>query len=361
MISLLVTCGKKTQDAPALDSESLTNIPYSPQNFVLPIPDSISFPKMSIPVDNPLAVEGVELGRRLFYDPILSRDSGMACASCHQQKFAFSSPTALSRGVDSLDGVRNAMSLTNVGFVNKGLFWDGRAATLEDQGLQPVEDVREMHALWPNIEIKLQRSADYPARFRKAFGISKKSEITKTLAIKAVAQFERTILSTNAKIDRIARRLTDFTDEEYEGYGLFTSISSFPDAQCLHCHNSPFYTANNYFNNGLDSAASLNDFKDKGRGAFTVNQNDNGKFRAPTLRNIELTAPYMHDGRFKTLDEVLDHYASGGHYSENEDPFLPQIKSIQLTAKQKKSIIAFLKTLTDTTFVQNPALSNPFH
>ena len=361
IISLLITCGKKTPDPPTIDSNDLTNIPFNPQTYTIPIPDSISFPKITSPTDNPLTSEGIELGRRLFYDPILSRDSGMSCASCHKQKFAFTDGLSVSKGIDSISGVRSAMSLTNIAYANKGLFWDGRAATLEDQALEPIENIVEMHDLWTNVETKLRRHADYPTRFRKAFGIAKKTDITKTLATKAIAQFERTLISSNAKIDRIARRFTDFTDQEYDGYGLFTNIGTYPDAQCLHCHNSPFFTANNYFNNGLDSAANLTDFKDLGRGKVTININDNGKFRAPTLRNIELTAPYMHDGRFKTLEEVMDHYASGGHYALNEDPFIPQIKSINLTQKQKNSIIAFLKTLTDTTFVQNPAFANPFH
>ena len=168
------------------------------------------------------------------------------------------------------------------------------------------------------------------------------------------------MISGNAKFDKIFRREDFFTDDELDGYQLFFNASGAPDAQCGHCHTTPFFNSNDYFNNGLDSAKTLQEFKDIGRGRVTGKAFDNGKFRAPSLRNIELTAPYMHDGRFKTLAEVVEHYASGGHYAENVDPFLPQIAQIKPTAKQKSQIILFLKTLTDTSFVKNPAFQNPF-
>jgi cytochrome c peroxidase len=339
------------------ETGGLDTIPYNPATYELIY--SKNFPKMIIPADNPLTTEGVELGRFLFYDKLLSASGTMACASCHLPEGGFTDNKNVSAGIDGINGKRSSMSLANIGFVNSGLFWDGRVNTLEEQAFLPVEDPIELHNSWTKVVEKLKTHADYPTRFRKAFGITNTAEITKELAIKAIAQFERTLISDQAKIDKVTK-VTDLSDDELEGYQLFFNSPGAPDAQCGHCHTSPFYGSNDYFNNGLDEVASLNDFKDKGRGQFTKVLTDNGKFRAPSLRNIELTAPYMHDGRFKTLEEVMEHYASGGHYSQNVDPFIPQIKLINLSKRQKEKIIAFLKTLTDSTFVNNPKLKTPF-
>ncbi len=339
------------------DVGNLDTIPYNPTTYALKY--SPNFPKMLIPADNPLTTEGVELGRFLFYDKLLSASGTMACANCHLPEAGFTDNQATSKGIDGILGRRSSMSLANIGFVNGGLFWDGRVKTLEEQAFLPVEDPIELHNNWTKVVEKLKTHADYPTRFRKAFGIANTAEITKELAIKAIAQFERTIISDNAKIDKITK-VTDLTDDELEGFQLFFNAAGAPDAQCGHCHNSPFYGSNDYFNNGLDGVASLEDFKDKGRGQFTKVLTDNGKFRAPSLRNIELTAPYMHDGRFKTLEEVVDHYASGGHYAQNIDAFIPQIKLINMSVRQKRLIVTFLKTLTDSSFVNNPKLKTPF-
>jgi cytochrome c peroxidase len=349
---------------PTLDGD-LTNIPYTPEAYPLRTWDEINAPlsNMAIPSDNPLTKEGVELGRRLFYDPILSKDSTISCGSCHKSELAFTDGRAISLGVGGALGKRSAMSLENVGFSQRGLFWDGRSRTLEAQALLPIEDPVEMHENWGNVEIKLRRHADYPTRFRKAFGISAKNEISKTLVAKALAQFQRILISSGkSKFDRVARFEAEFTDDEFAGMQMFFDAGGFggKDAQCLHCHNSPFFASNGFFNNGIDSVTSLDGFRDKGLGGISGNRLDNGKFRAPTLRNIEFTAPYMHDGRFQTLEQVLDHYASGGHYAENLDPFLPQIRQVNLSAREKRQIITFLKTLSDTAFIRNPAFQNPF-
>jgi cytochrome c peroxidase len=339
------------------ESDGLDTIPYNPTTYELKY--SSNFPKMIIPADNPLTTDGVELGRFLFYDKLLSASGTMACASCHLPEGGFTDNKNVSKGIDGIEGKRSAMSLANIGFVNTGLFWDGRVKTLEEQAFLPVEDPIELHNSWTKVVEKLKTHADYPTRFRKAFGITNTAEITKELAIKALAQFERTLISDNAKIDKVTK-FSDLSDDELEGYQLFFNTPGAQDAQCGHCHNSPFYDSNDFFNNGLDEAASLNDFKDKGRGLFTKVLSDNGKFRAPSLRNIELTAPYMHDGRFKTLEEVMEHYASGGHYAQNVNPFIPQIGAIHLSKLKKDKIIAFLKTLTDSSFVNNPKLQTPF-
>ncbi|NJN34882.1 MAG: cytochrome C peroxidase [Saprospiraceae bacterium] len=332
------------------NDDDLTRIPYTPQYFELKIP--INFPKMEIPSDNPITTEGVELGRRLFYDPILSRDSSISCGSCHAPNLAFTDGKAVSTGIDGKIGVRSAMSLENVGFITHGLFWDGRVKTLEEQALLPIEDPVEMHHTWGEVEEKLQKHRDYPNRFRRAFGISTKKEITKTLAVKALAQFERTLISGNSPYDRITS-FTDFSDDAFDGYKMFMDAGG-PDAHCSHCHAPPFFNARDFFNNGLDSVNSLDDFRDKGLGALTKKRVDNGKFRATSLRNIAFSAPYMHDGRFKTLEEVVEHYTSKSHYADNVDPFIPDIKIKKFTERQKKQLVIFLKTLSDTSFYKIP-------
>ncbi len=341
--------------------DDLIEGPYDPQEYTLEIPEWITAGPI-IPEDNPLTVDGIELGRHLFYDPILSSDSTQACASCHLQEKAFTDGLAVSKGVLGMTGRRSAMSIVNMAYNNDGFFWDGRAESLEDQALLPVEDHLELNESWENVEEKLRRHAEYPQMFRKAFGIEKKSEISKELAVKAIAQFERTLLSFNSKYDQVVwKNDEEFTEEEELGKSLFffedSPLLNHPG--CSHCHNNGdrFFTNNKYFNNGIEDVADIADFPDLGRGEVTNSVYDNGKFRAPTLRNIELTAPYMHDGRFQTLDQVLEHYMSGGHGVENEDT---NIKQFTLTDEEKAAMIAFLKTLTDESFVTNPAFSNPF-
>jgi len=190
--------------------------------------------------------------------------------------------------------------------------------------------------------------------FREAFGISKGSEITKELAAKAIAQFERSIYSFDSKLDRFLEGTALFTDDELRGFELFVDLDD--RAHCTHCHTIPLGTSNDYFNNGLQEAETLQDFENVGRGAVTGIA-ENGFFRAPTLRNIELTAPYMHDGRFETLEEVMDHYGSGGVPSISRDP---SVASINLNEDDKRAIIAFMKTLTDTAILDEERLQNPF-
>lgn len=341
---------------PCLDTDLISGT-YDPQPYVLSLPPRW---KADIPVDNPLTKDGVELGRRLFFDPILSADSTMSCASCHQPEKAFTDGRAVSPGILGQTGTRNAMALVNLAFNANGFFWDGRAATLEDQALAPVEDHLELNETWDNVEKKLRRHSEYPALFRRAFGIERRSQLTRQLAVKAIAQFERTLLSTNSRYDQVVERNEGwFTDAELRGKQLFffEELQTVDHPGCSHCHFNPFFTNNDYSNNGLDSVARLEDFPDPGRGKVTGRRYDLGRFRVPTLRNIELTGPYMHDGRFKTLEEVLDHYSQGGHGTENEDV---NIRPFPLSERDKQDLIAFLRTLTDTTFTRNPAFQNPF-
>lgn len=253
------------------------------------------------------------------------------------------------------------MMLANLAFNPNGFFWDGRAATLEEQALQPVEDHRELNETWDNVEEKLRSHADYPRLFRAAFGIDRTSELTRDLTVKAIAQFERTLISGDSPYDRARYYNEGFLpDEVIDGEQLFFiefATADDPHPGCSHCHNAPLFGDNQFKNNGLDAVASLTDFLDLGRGGVNGNVFDNGKFRTPSLRNVAVTAPYMHDGRFATLEEVLDQYATGGHGVANEDP---NIIAFSLTPAEKRALIAFLESLTDETFLSNPAFSDPF-
>jgi cytochrome c peroxidase len=348
----------------------LSDIAYNPVTYQIKKPDH--FPPVPVPADNPMTVEGVQLGRMLFYDPILSADSTQSCSSCHLPQGSFTDNLAVSRGIDGIAGKRSSMSLLNVAYVPTRLFWDGRSATLEAQALLPVEDPIELHHTWPEVIEKLKNHATYPAMFRKAFGIEDRKEMTKELAAKAIAQFERILISSgNSKYDDFQRGNVDALDEEeLDGKLMFFDegqLYNLPDAQCFHCHGGLTLTGGQFFNNGLDNVASLDDFADLGLGGVSGNRNDNGKFRTPTLRNIALSAPYMHDGRFETLEEAVAQYADNGFGVQNEDIFIGQIgfplgngQYSGLTNYHQKALVKFLHALTDTTFVNNPDIASPF-
>ncbi len=350
----LIAC--ESCDPDPISGISLTHIEYSPTSFDLEKP--ANFPELEIPSDNPLTVEKIELGRHLFYDPILSADSTMSCASCHLPELAFTDNLAFSEGIDGIAGNRSSMSIVNVGFYYTGLFWDGRSQTLEDQAILPVEDPIELHNNWPELMEKLRSSELYQRLFREAFGIDNTLEMTKELAAKAISSFERVIISGDAKIDRFTLNIGVLTDEELEGFEMFFDINpDLPDAECGHCHSYPLMTTNEFRNNGISEADDLADFPDKGYGTLTGNPLDNGKFRSPSLRNIQLSGPYMHDGRFETLREVIEHYNSGGKSSPNKDPL---IYPLGLTEEQKDNLEAFLHTMLDTSYLDKDYITNPF-
>jgi cytochrome c peroxidase len=335
---MLINCSRNA-------TNSLSAIPYQPTPITLNESDRL--PKMVIPPDNPMTAEGIALGRKLFFDPIFSRDSTFSCGSCHLPERAFSDSKAVAIGIRMRKGRRSSPSLVNVGYNYTGFFWDGRSMTLEDQTLHPVVDSVEMGNTWDRVEESLQQHPDYPVLFRKAFGIESKAQITKDLIAKAIAQFERTLISKNAKFDQVQRGEAQYTEAEQRGFAIFFDTSSvLPHSECAHCHADPLFTTLEYQNNGIQKGDNLN-FRDLGRGAITGNRYDNGKFKIPTLRNIALTAPYMHDGRFRTLEQVLDHYASGGHPAENVSP---NVRKLNFTERDKADLIAFLNTLTDTTY-----------
>jgi cytochrome c peroxidase len=385
IITFLLSCSHEPNGSGVLDdANDLTDIPYNPTPYIIQKP--AHFPEILIPEDNPMTKEGVQLGRKLFYDYILSGDSTQSCSSCHLPAGSFTDNKAVSKGIDGITGTRSSMSLLNIAYVKtgkdlatgnvKGLFWDGRSENLESQALLPVEDPIELHNTWANAVGKLKAHSQYPTDFRKAFGITNKSEITKELAAKALAQFERILISSGeSKYDKFLNGQAFLTDEEEDGRIMFfddaTSLGvNLPDGQCFHCHGGITLTGSQFFNNGLDEMPDLNNFPDKGRGLISGNIEDNGKFRSPTLRNIALTAPYMHDGRFSNLEEVMNHYGTHGKPSPNKDPFINQIGFLiqgsnpvqyqNLSNEHQKSIIAFLHTLTDTTFINNPDIVSPF-
>jgi len=365
LLFTLVACVDDEGNDPLL-GEDLTNISYDPTPHELTIPPGL--PSMNIPANNPLTVEGIELGRRLFYDPILSKDSTISCNSCHILTSSFNDVVAFSPGVGGLIGNRSSMSLINVGFQTNGLFWDGRSMTLEDQALHPVENPVEMGEIWKDVEVKLRRHPDYKKRFRQAFGIENTVEITKELAAKALAQFERTLISANSRYDKKKFQLDPnpflLSDLESDGLKIYfddqLGAPNDPKGHCAHCHDgSALFSSEIYRNNAITQVATLNDFPDKGLGAITGNITDNGLFKATTLRNIALTAPYMHDGSFPTLESVIEHYNSGGHYADNV--VIGSITQLNLSEYDKAALLAFLHTLTDTSYYDNPAFQNPFN
>lgn len=356
MLSLVFVLTVGCNEDPVDNSISLTDIEYNPTDFLVDVP--VEFPALEIPDDNPLTTDGIRLGQHLFFDPILSADSTMSCASCHLPEAGFTDQLAVSTGIDGVAGQRSSMSLVNSGFSFNGLFWDGSIQTLEDQALLPVEDPIELHHEWQELIPDLRSIPLYQELFRKAFGISTTSEITKELAVKAIAQYERVLISGNSNFDKFLRSEYFFSEEEGEGFAMFFDKDpDIVDAECFHCHSASLFTDNTFRNNGLDEVQDLAEFTDLGRGGVTGNPLDNGKFRVPTLRNITLTAPYMHDGRFQTLEEVIEHYNSGGHFAPNRDPL---IYELGLTDSEKSNLLAFLHTLVDTSYLSKDYITNPF-
>jgi cytochrome c peroxidase len=331
---------------------------YSTTPYVL---EYGNLPTPQIPIDNPLTEEGVSLGRFLFYDKKLSSDESISCGSCHVAENGFSDTNRFSIGVLGLPGGRQAMSTVNMLWNSNQFFWDGRANLLRDQSLLPIQDSLEMHETLPSIVAKLESVAYYKSRFKIAFG---SSEITSVNISKALEQFMNSIVSYNSKFDKSVRGELRLTASEERGKKLyFTEYNAFfpsaSGADCVHCHAGGNLENDLYMNNGLDSDA---DMRDDGRMKATGNAADKAKFKVPTLRNIALTFPYMHDGRFQTLEEVLDHYNSGITNSSTVDPAIDntRVTGLFLDAQDKVDLVNFLKTLTDFDVISNPKYQSPF-
>ncbi len=322
-------------------------------------PELKYFPVMPLSESNPVTVEGAALGRFLFYDKILSNDESMSCASCHKQAFAFSdSPNVFSEGSNGKLSKRNTMPIFNLAW-RPSLFWDGRAESIEAQIFHPVRGLNEMNNSWLEVEDRVRKKVFYAEKFKESFPNQK---IDSVLISKAIAQFLRTLISYQSKYDRVLGGGEYFSEAEYRG---FVKVNDQSMADCLHCHSTDdnaLGTRNLFVNNGLDFAKDAKDYADRGRGDVSRKKEDYGKFATPSLRNLLFTAPYMHDGRFKTLEEVLSFYGEGVQSGVNTDSRmgLAHRSQLKMTEEDKKDILAFLYTLSDSSFISNANFSNPF-
>jgi len=341
------------------EEPNTTGVSYDDTPYHLLVGD---FEQPPIAIDNQLTVQGIKLGRMLFYEKRMSKDGSMSCASCHRQEHAFTDTSLFSEGVRGKVGKRQAMAVFNMAWNENEFFWDGRAHLLRDQSLKPIQDSLEMDESLANVIGKLNLDQSYKDQFVRAFGTA---EITEERMALAMEQFMNSIVSVESKYDRYLRGTVVLDSNEERGRVLFfaeynPSFPSLSGADCQHCHSGRNFENDRYMNNALDTDA---DMMDNGRMDVTNSSSDKGKFKVTSLRNIEVTAPYMHDGRFKTLEEVVDHYNTGMRNSSTVDPALiyPLNNSgLQLTAEDKRDLVAFLKTLTDEVLLTNPEYSDPF-
>lgn len=321
--------------------------PPPPTPLHIHVPEG--FPPFVEPEDNPTTEEGVALGRKLFYDPVLSGNNTIACADCHRQEYAFSDPRTSSIGIDGMGGFRNSMSLANIAWQSR-LFWDGRVYGLEQQALRPIQDPTEMHENLDVFVAELKADLHYREMFRRAFG---SDHIDTTLIAKALSQFQRTLISFDSRYDRWAAGKDTLSEAELNGMQIFLDNKR---GGCAQCHSSfgAIFSDFIYRNNGLDA-----DPKDLGR--YTVTQwfPEYGAFKTPSMRNVEYTAPYMHDGRFATLEEVMEFYNSGFVLGPYTDPAMFGLVRGRMSQQDIQDLIAFLKTLSEPAFLTNPLFSKP--
>lgn len=324
------------------EDEEYQNIPIQ---FEVPT----NFPALAYNLsNNPLTEKGFELGKKLFYEGRLSSDGIVSCGFCHEQSSGFTHHGhSFSHGVDNKAGTRNTPPIQNLAYQNT-FMWDGVTNNLDLQIIIPFTSEIEMNGNFSNAIAMMQADSDYPKMFKQAF---ENGEINSENMLKALSQFMVMVTSSNSKFDKYRRNESggSLNAEELEGYTLFNE-------KCASCHATDLFTDNSFRNNGLSINSTIND-----QGRFTVSllESDKYKFKVPSLRNVEKTAPYMHDGRFLTLDAVLNHYASGVIDTGTLDPSLQQNGSlgISLTSVQKSKLIAFLKTLTDYQFLTDKRFS----
>ncbi len=328
---LIWGCKKETQN-------ETPNPPVPFQGFYQPE----HFPSSEQPFDvSKINEKSFALGKRLFYDPILSRDSTISCGSCHIQASAFTQHGHdVSHGIDDLLGRRNALPIQNLMW-QKNFLWDGGILNLELVAINAITSPVEMDESLLNIVEKLKRSKVYPQMFKEAFG---NEEITSTKMLVALGYFMALFISDKSKYDEVKRGKAQFTEQEQRGYNLFKQ-------HCETCHKEPLFTDQSFRNNGVQHFFTI----DKGRYEISLISGDEGKFKVPSLRNIEFTAPFMHDGRFPSLMDVLNHYSDGIQNYTNLDPLL--INKIPLNSQEKQDIISFLKTLSDFTFIRDKRFS----
>lgn len=326
ILSIILAC----QKADDLIDETIIAF-VKPAHFPEPV---YNFP------GNPISKEKFELGKKLFYDPILSRDNTISCGSCHIPANAFTHHGHdVSHGIDDRLGIRNSMSIVNLAW-SKSFFWDGGVFDLDLFSVAPIENVVEMDEKLPNVLKKLNNSAEYRGLFEKAFG---SPEISSGNMLKALSQFMLMLVSDQSKYDKVIRKEALFTAEEQAGYMIFKS-------KCNSCHTEPLFTDGSYRDNGI----GINPAKDQGRFEISQLENDKLKFRVPSLRNLAYTEPYMHDGRFRNLQAVINHYRREVQQTPNLDPLLKNTGGIDLSDTEVVQLLAFLNTLNDETFVKNP-------
>ena len=304
----------------------------APQRPAIPLGLDLYMP---VPEDNPLTWQKVVLGRRLFFDPILSRDRTLSCASCHDPRRAFSDGLAIAIGIAGRQGTRNAPSLINRGYGSVH-FWDGRAASIEEQVLQPIENQEELDMTVEEVVARLKREKDYRELFQTALG-SAEGRINADNMAKALASYVRTILSGDAPVDRYMNGERDaLSKRAREGLRIFRGKGN-----CTACHLGPNFTDEHFHNTGV--AWRDGKLLDSGRFEVTSKQQDRGKFKTPTLREIDRTAPYMHDGSIATIEEVIEYYDRGG----NPNPYLDvELRVLRLTAEEKEALLQFLRALS---------------
>lgn len=314
------------------------------QNLYFDIPKGFPKPIYDFKT-NPLTKEGFELGRKLFYDPILSKDHTISCASCHLQQTAFAHVDHdLSHGIEGKIGNRNALTLQNLAW-NQNFMWDGGINHLDVQGIAPITNPVEMDETMEHVVFKLNQNSTYKRLFWQVF---KKNTITSKLLLHSLSQYLVALTTSNSKFDRVVLQNKEvFTVMEKKGYELFNQ-------HCASCHPAPLFFVNQFKNNGLPIDATLNDL---GRYQITQNPKDSLLFKVPTLRNIAFSFPYMHDGRFKTLTEVVKHYNSGIVHHKTLSSEL--LQPMNLNNNQRVELVAFLKTLTDSTFLFNKKYAYP--
>jgi cytochrome c peroxidase len=349
-LSIISSCKKDSVNNPDEETPP-TPTPYN----IAKIPN---FRNMPTDPANPLTVEGIALGKKLFFDPILSKDSSISCESCHRKENSFSDPRRFSMGVDGTMGKRQSMALVNLAWYDNKFFWDGRVNTLRAQAEKPIEDPTEMHLPFSEAEHRLQNHPEYVNMFWKAFGTK---TVTKDLITKALEQFEKTLISYNSKYDKYTRGEVALDTFELRGLTIFNTEKG----DCFHCHTTSelfVHPTQVFSNNGMDAAATVDDFVDKGVGSISGIDAEKGKFKIPTLRNLAFTAPYMHDGRFGSLEEVIDMYNEGFKHSPTVDNILIEKAAVryentgeyglQLSNHEKECLKRFLLSLSDSSFVR---------
>lgn len=322
-VGLLITLVACTKD----------QVPEPAYNLELPV----GFPSPDIPVDNQLTNARIELGKRLFFDPILSRDSTISCGSCHLPKQLFTDGNKVSIGIENRKGIRNAPTLANVAY-QKSLLMEGGVPSLELQVIAPIEDTNEMDFDALQVVERLKRHPIYRELAQRAY----EREPDLFVLTRSIASYERTLLSGDSRFDQYyyQNKKNILTDSEQRGLDLFFSEG----LQCATCHSGHNFTDGDFHNIGL-----YTDYEDIGRARVTVLDSDIGRFKTPTLRNVALTAPYMHDGSLASLEEVIEHFNAGGHSHPNKDN---RVKPLNLTAENKADLLSFLQSLTDSSFIK---------